>query len=121
MVDRVRSLCGDTKKKKKKKPYCTPFAMGAADRSQMKESYKWNRVLLFRRIELVESARAREPELVSIDNTSGESLGFQRPFIFFFFPFYFLSIWSAALNIVSTLKKKYVYSVMSNRPRDFGK
>ncbi len=39
--------------------------MEAASRSQMKESYKWNRVLLFRRIELLSArARAPEPELV---------------------------------------------------------
>lgn len=82
MVGYVRSfsVCGDTKKKK---PYCKPFAMGATDRSQMKESYKWNRVLLFRRIELL-SARAREPALVSIEKTLGESLGFQSlPFFIF--------------------------------------
>lgn len=42
----------------KRSPIARPLQWGAANRSQMKESCKWNRVLLFRRIELL-SARAR--------------------------------------------------------------
>jgi hypothetical protein len=86
--------------------------MGATDRSQMKESYKWNRVLLFRRIELL-SARAREPALVSIEKTLGESLGFQS------LPFFIFGQWLWT-SFRRKKNKKYACNI-ERTPRDFGK